>query len=280
MFPTLSVPTFPRLDEYAGLWAMEETRFLGLWQAAMLPGLIQHISAGPPPRPATQTTMAPAKNGKSVAVIQAAGTLMKQQPSMGGTSTVQLRRDVRSAANDPNVSAILMEFQDSPGGTVAGTSDLAADIKTARRMKPVWAQATDLTASAAYWLAASCDAIFANSPTALVGSIGTLMTVYDVSQAAERDGVKTLVFKTGPLKGLGTPGAPVTDEQAAHLQSLVNAMQTQFDAAVMKGRRMTGSQLAAAKTGGVFPAAEALDRKLIDGIRSFDQTLAELSAAR
>ena len=41
-----------------------------------------------------------------VAVINLTGKLMKQQASMGGgTSTVQARRDIRAAANDPDIGA-------------------------------------------------------------------------------------------------------------------------------------------------------------------------------
>jgi signal peptide peptidase SppA len=224
-------------------------------------------------------SMQPAKGGKNVAVIDLVGSLMKQQPSFGGTSTVQVRRDVRSATNDPNVNAILLRI-DSPGGTVSGTADLAADVKAARRKKPVWAFAEDTCASAAYWIASQADQLFANAGTALVGSIGTLLTVYDTSAAADAAGVKALVFATGPLKGAGTPDAPVTDEQIGYFQALVNQTQTFFDSAVMKGRGLSASQLTGAKTGGVFGATEALDKRLIDGIQSFDATLEALAAAK
>ncbi len=275
----LHVPHFARLDEYVGLWAIEPTAFLSLWRVAAETDLVKHVAAGPGPRPATLTTTVAGKKGQNVSVIDVKGTLMKGQPSFGGTSTVQLRREIRSAAQDQTVSGILLNI-DSPGGTVAGTGDLAADIKAARKSKPVWAFVEDLGASAAYWAASQASQVYANSHTALVGSIGTVLTVYDQSAAAESAGIKTLVFATGPLKGAGTPGAPVTEEQAAHFQRIVNETQTHFDAAVMKGRNLTASQLKDVRTGGVFPAAEALDRRLIDGIRSFDQTVEALAAAK
>jgi signal peptide peptidase SppA len=223
--------------------------------------------------------MIPGKGGKTTAVIRIGGTLMKSASSLGGTSTVQLRRDVRNAATDPNVSAILLAI-DSPGGAVAGTADLAADVKAATRKKPVWAHVDDLGASAAYWIASQANAIYANSPTALIGSIGTVMTIYDQSQAAEQAGVKTLVFRTGPLKGAGTPGEPITEDQTGHFQKLVNEVQTHFDHAVRSGRGMSAAQLAAVRSGGVFPADEAKSLGLIDGVRSLDSTLAALSAAK
>lgn len=275
----LTVPLFNRVDDYLGPWCMESDRFAAMWRLIEGTNMAAHLAAGPSPKPASQMQTVPSKAGKSTAIIPVQGTLMMAASSMGGTSTVQLRRDVRAAAADPTVSAILLDIY-SPGGAVAGTYDLAADIKAATRKKPVWAHVNELGASAAYWLASQADAIYANSPTAMIGSIGTVLTVYDVSQAAERDGIKAMVFRTGPLKGVGAPGDAITEEQAAYFQRMVNETQTHFDEAVRKGRGLSAAQLAAVRTGGVFSAAEALDKKLIDGIRSLDATLAALSSAK
>lgn len=277
----IPVPHFARLNEYFGLWAIESTAATNIATLASTTGLPAHVAANvAKPKPVESTLeMIPVKGGKSIAYVKVAGTLMKQQPSMGGTSTIQLRRDIRNAANDPNVQAILLGM-DSPGGTVAGTADLANEVKTAKRKKPVWAHVDDLCASACYWVASQASAIYANAPTALIGSIGTIVTVYDQSQAAEQQGIRTLVFSTGPLKGLGVPGAPVTEEQQSHMQSLVNELQTHFDAAVMKGRGMNATQLNSVRTGGVFPATDAVSLRLIDGIRSIDATVDALSAVR
>jgi signal peptide peptidase SppA len=276
----LLAPAFPRLSDFFGLWAYEPTRWAGLEDLYRRTDLFAHVLAvGPVRPPATLTTTEPARGGKSVAVVNASGMLMKQQPSMGGTSTVQLRREVRAAANDPNVSGILLRI-DSPGGTVAGTADLAADVKAARRKKPVWAQVEDMGASAAYWVASQADQVFASNATTLVGSVGTLQVVYDTSAAAEREGVKAHRIATGPMKGVGVPGVPVTEEQLAELQRLANATQTHFDAAVRSGRGLSQAQLTAVRSGGVFPAAEAVETRLIDGVRPLESTLAALSEAR
>jgi len=276
---TLRVPTVHRLDDYLGLWLYEPSRFLAQWQRRSADDLFAHVAAAPSPRPTSTLEMVPIKGDKSIAVVSAVGTLMKQASSFGGTSTVQLRRDIRAAANDPNIASILMRV-DSPGGTVAGTADLAADVRAARKRKPVWSHIEDLGASAAYWYASQADAVYANTGTALIGSIGTFNVIYDVSQAAEKEGVRTLVFRTGPMKGVGVPGAPVTDDQAAEMQRVVNELQTHFDAAVRTGRGMSASQLTAVRSGGVWPASEAVDLKLIDGIRSLDSTLAALAVAK
>ena len=273
----ISVPTFARIEEYAGLWAYEPTRFAHAWQVYTQTDWARHMAAAQPSRGASVEYVA-GRSGK-VAIIKATGTLMKAASSTGGTSTIQIRRDIRAASADKEVSAILLAI-DSPGGTVAGTSDLAADVASARRSKPVWAHIDDLGASAAYWIASQADAVFANSETALVGSIGTIMTVYDLSKNAEKEGVRAMVFATGPLKGAGTPGTEITSEQAEYFQAMVEESQRSFDNAVMRGRGMSASELAAVRTGAVFSAARAKDLRLIDGIRSMDDTLEAIAKAK
>lgn len=278
--PLLSVPRFARLTDFLGLWAIEPGHAATLATLFGRIDLASHVAASVArPQPVTSAMeFAPGKGDKRTAVIRAAGTLMKSQSSMGGTSTIQLRRDVRAAAADPNVSGILLAI-DSPGGTVAGTADLAADIRAARRRKPVWSHIDDLGASAAYWLASQADQVFANHATAKVGNVGTVAAVTDVSGAAEKDGVKVHVFATGPMKAAGWPGTKLTDEQTAYLQALVDESQSHFDAAVKAGRGLNAEQLKEVRSGAIYPAARAKDLKLIDGIRPLEETLAALAAA-
>lgn len=246
-----------------------------LW--AIAPEFWQRLAGPTPSARASTIDLVPGRTGKSVAVLKLLGVMSKA--GWYGASTTQFRADLRKAAADPNVSGILLAV-DSPGGTVAGTADLAADVKAARKQKPVWAHVDDLGASAAYWTASQADAVFANSSTALVGSIGTIATMYDVSAMAEKAGIKPLVFSTGPLKGAGVEGTPITTEQQAYFAGLVADAQTAFDAAVKSGRGLTANQLDAVKSGGVFPATEALRLKLIDGIRPLEATLSELAKAK
>jgi signal peptide peptidase SppA len=277
----LPVPQFARLSDYFGLWAMTYDHLTAFADLVSRSDLTAHMAAfRPPPKTEPTVQRVSTSGGKSVAVVRLAGTMMKSAGSFGGTSTVQARHDLRAAAADPDVKAILMAI-DSPGGAISGTADLAADVNKARRKKPVWAHIDDLGASAAYWVASQADQVFANSATALVGSIGTYGSVTDLSGAAEKGGVKVRVFRSGPLKGAGAiPGDPLTDEQAAHLQRTVDLTQQHFDAAVKSGRGLTAAQLAAVRTGGVWLAGEAKELKLIDGIRPLETTLAALADAK
>jgi signal peptide peptidase SppA len=276
----LILPAFPRVSDFAGLWSIEPTAAAALQARARSTDWAAHLEAfNADPRPRAAMQLLPAGGGKSVAVVRLDGTLMKAASSFGGTSTVQARRDLRAAVADPDVKGVLLAI-DSPGGTVSGTDDLAAEVKAANAEKPVFAFVSDLCASAAYWVASQAEAIYANSETAWVGAIGTFLALTDESKAAEKLGVEAVVFRTGPLKGSGAAfGDPLTEDQRNHFQSLVEKSQQTFDAAVRKGRDLTETQLAAVRTGGVFTASEAVDRKLIDGVQSLDKTVAALVKA-
>ncbi len=209
-----------------------------------------------------------------VALIELDGPLMKGYSKFGGSSTMAARQQLRQAQRDPECNSIMLLI-DSPGGTVAGTEDLAADVSATNKMKPVHCQVSDQCASAAYWVASQCSKIFANS-TALVGSIGTLAVIEDTSRKAELEGVKVHVISTGDLKGAFTEGAPVTAEALAYMQGIVDQTNEFFLAGVASGRNMDKRNVKKAATGETFLASVAKDMGLIDGIQSADETLSGL----
>lgn len=277
----LKVPGFARLADYFGLWAIEPHAAASLWDMAQRMDLNLHINrpkAGLPTLPIERVQAGPGSS-RQIAIVKLSGVLMKSESSFGGTSTIAARKAIRQAAADPSIAGILLAV-DSPGGTVSGTSDLADEVRAARVSKPVHAHIDDLGASAAYWVASQAGRITANSATALIGSIGTLQVMYDTSAMAEKEGVKTLVFASGPLKGLGAAGAPITSDQQAHVQGLIDATQKVFDAAVMKGRRLNANQLARVRHGGVFTAQDALQAGLIDAIQPLSKTIEQLVSGK
>lgn len=216
--------------------------------------------------------------GEGVAMIRIDGPTAKGFGKFGEMSTVFVRRAIRAASTNPDVASILLVI-DSPGGYVAGTDDLARDVAAANEVKPVVAFIEDLGASAAYWVASQARAVYAN-PTAQVGSIGVFAVIEDASKAAEVAGVTVHVLSTGPLKGAGAEGAPVTPEQLAAWQTEIDDTMAHFAAAVRKGRNMTPKGFAEVATGGTWIASKAKDLGLIDGVRTLDATVAAMPKPR
>lgn len=213
-----------------------------------------------------------------IAHIAITGAIMKGDSKFGGTtSSVRTRQAVRQAVKDPDVKGILLSI-DSPGGMVAGTGELAAEVARAKAIKPVWAQFDDLTASAAYWVGSQASRIAA-TPTTEVGSIGTYAVIEDVSGAYEMAGIQVHVISTGPHKGSFVEGAPVTKDALKQVQTEVDDLNEQFLHGVMNGRGMSRAALDEVADGRVFIAAKALKAGLIDAVQSIDQTAAEMAAS-
>lgn len=150
----------------------------------------------------------------------------------GAVDMSDIEADIREAEADPNVDNVLFDF-DSPGGMAKGTPELAARISEMR--KPKYAFSDGAIASAAYYLASATDGIFITQ-SAEAGSIGTLMTFLDQSEAARIEGLKVEVIKAGRYKGMGTPGTSLTDDHRFLLQDRVNTINEAFKAHVLAHR--------------------------------------------
>ncbi len=268
------------LEQYFGLWAVAEEQFLAMFNRVAQLNLAAHIQVNgdqkieAAERPATSTSAADVMIG----IIDVNGTLMKRGTSLSSSSSlINIRRVIRSAARDPEIDAILLRI-DSPGGTLSGTQEVAEEVRKAREAKPVFAFVEDLAASAAYWIASQAEKVYANTPTAIAGSIGTFIGLYDYSEAAAKAGVKAIVIRAGELKGAGFPGTEITDAQKAYWQEIVDKAQSEFTAAVAAGRNRPTAEVAERYvTGRVYVAADAEAMGMIDGVRSFDQAIAELT---
>lgn len=285
LFATANGLNVPHLDQYLGVWAISTEGMYSRISFIRNVDLHQHIHAHMTADGMKQIE-AQSRDEQGyevvrggVAVINAVGTLQKRASSFSGaTSTIRMRRAIRNAANDDSVSGILLRI-DSPGGTAAGTADLADDIKSARAHKPVYAYIEDLGASAAFWIASQADKVYSNR-TAIVGSIGTYAVLYDMSQMAENEGVKVHVIRAGEFKGAGEPGTEITQQQLDEFQSRVEEINEHFVRGVSAGRKMSLARTRELADGRVHIGQRAVELGLIDGIQSLDETITALSKAR
>lgn len=246
------------------IWAIEESAFRRLMTMTRADfGLTS--GGGHPPY-----TLTP----EGVAVITLDGSLARD--SWFGTDPATIKSAVRAAAGDPAAKSILMVV-DSPGGSVSGIADLADTFAEAGKVKPTVAYAADIACSAAYMVACQARKLYAG-PTAMVGSIGTFLSIADWSKAADMAGIKVNVVKAGEFKGAGVMGTVVTDAQLADAQRLVNSINNEFVARVGRGRGMSGERVQQLADGRVHIGQAAVDLGLADGVRTLEQVIAEMSA--
>ena len=248
------------------MWEMEPRRL-----AAFLSGLADYQMRGKPEgidekESKVVTTMI--RGG--VATIHINGILMANVPKwfswfdIEATSFGDIVSQVKAAISSEEVDEIRLEIN-SPGGTVAGVHEASEAIFAARKAKRVSAHIQDLGASAAFHLAAQANTISAG-PNAEVGSIGVFSVVVDSSKAAEDEGIKVHIIRSGDHKGMGVPGVEITKEQLASEQDIVDGMADNFVKAVARGRGSSVADIKALATGEVWIAKTALKHGLIDSV--------------
>jgi len=226
---------------------------------------LENFFGGPPPEPTILNL-----DGKRIGILDVTGFLSKSD-GPGRAGLVTLRTQLAELVDQAD--AVLLRI-DSPGGTVAGTADLAAAINEARqRQLPIFGFAEDLCSSSAYWIAAQTEKLYANTPTAMVGGIGLFVGLYDRSGQFAKAAIKAVVIKAGEFKGAGFPGTEITETQRAYWQKLIDQSQGEFNAAIR--HRVDPAKVA---TGRLYLAGDAQRLKLIDGIKRLDAVVAELAA--
>ena len=190
------------------------------------------------PQPGQSSPLLSVEDG--IGVISIEGPILRKpdlfaRVIFGATSSEEIGAALREAAVRDDIRAVFLEI-DSPGGTVAGTPELASAVATLNEQKPVYAFTSGLMASAAYWVASQARAIYA-TPSAQVGSIGVVQAVIDDSAALNAEGIKVEVFAVGKYKAMGAPGTPLTDDQRELINSNLAEIAGEFHKAVMaRGR--------------------------------------------
>lgn len=258
----------------AEIWAMHPAHLRGLVGLASRPPVVTDS-------PAPEARMGSADGGK-VAVIPIRGVITHRDDPMFkacGTSVTAVRGMLSQALASRDVSSIVLDM-DSPGGTVSGVQELAAEVHAARASKRVVAVANTLMASAAYWIGSQADQLVA-SPSARVGSVGVYMVHYDASKKYEAQGVTPTIIKAGKYKAEGNDTAPLSEEAQAFWQEDVNAVYDQFIQDIARGRGVAASVVRDGYgEGRTLQSSAALANGMIDRVATLDDMLREMTQLR
>ncbi len=191
---------------------------------------------------------------------------------VSGAASERLMREFRQAREDSRAKAVLVRIN-SPGGSSAATQEIAEEIDKLRSSgKPVVISMGDMCASAGYWLACKGDYIFAN-PSTITGSIGVYMDYTNVEDLLGKLGVKNDIIKSGPHKDILSMYRPMTDEERAMLQQMVDDIYHQFVRVVADGRHMDEAQVEKLADGRVFTGRQAQDVGLVDAMGNYYDAL-------
>ncbi|GHT39704.1 hypothetical protein FACS189437_03820 [Bacteroidia bacterium] len=219
----------------------------------------------------------PSRIKEGVALIKVRGVISEpQRPVSWGDAAgaSALAKKIRSTADKNNVKAIILDIN-SPGGTVAAVQDIYNAIIYARekKNKNVVALFRDVAASGGYYIAAACDKIVAQ-PGTLTGSIGVIIQTSNFEGLMDKVGVKFSSIKSGKLKDMGSSFRPMTEEERALFQDLINDSYDQFFEAVKNGRQnIPPETLKDYADGRIFTGRRALELGLIDELGGEEEAL-------
>ncbi len=246
----------------------------------MTPGTVA-IEAARKPAPAGPYGELPVRMENRLAIVDVYGVLLKGAPAWarvhGISATEKIAQAVTQAAADPDVDSIVLAT-DSPGGSVDGLSELGDAIATAAQAKPVVASVDGMAASGAYYAVSQASRIVAER-TALLGSIGVRMLLFDFSEMFQKEGIRAIPIDTGEYKSAGAVGTAISEKQEADFQRIVDGYFADFVKMVARGRKVSEKTVRESwGTGQVWLAPEALQMRLVDGIATTGETVAALKS--
>lgn len=210
--------------------------------------------------------------GGSVAVIPIQGQIGYSSSNMLGGSVVnpdEIKEQIKTAEADKSVSAILLEIN-SPGGTPVASEEIMDEVKDCK--KPVVSWISDNGASGAYLAATGSDKIVASN-SSMVGSIGVIMDLTNLSDLYQKLGIDRYAIKGGKYKDIGADYRDLTSEEKSMLQNMVDENYESFVANVAQNRKLSKKYVESIAEGQIYTGKQAKKLKLIDEIGGKDQAL-------
>lgn len=181
-----------------------------------------------------------------------------------------------SAFEDEAVKGVIVRIN-SPGGGVADCDEIFQKIRQLKNeyTKPVIAYLEDVATSGAYLISAASDKIYANRHT-LTGSIGVIMSTYNVHELAEKWGVRDETFKSGPYKDILNPLREVSESERRIMQELIDESYLFLIDSILEERNMKRETLLTLSDGRLYSSQQARDNGLIDTIGLLDDAINEV----
>jgi protease IV len=238
------------------------TRKLSLWRVLAVVGAVVAL-VGLAIGLIGRTSLA--SSGSHVARVTVGGVITGDRPML----------QMLDRIGDQKSAAAVLVVINSPGGTVPGSEALHESIRRLSEKKPVVAVVNSMAASGGYIAAMGADRIVARQ-TAMVGSIGVIFQVPNVSQLLDRVGVKVETERSTPLKAAPSGIEPTSPEAREAIRALVMESYDWFRGMVRTRRSLTDTELAAVSDGRVFSGRQALGLKLVDEVGSEREAIAWL----
>lgn len=191
--------------------------------------------------------------GEKVGVVEIKGLISESRPIL---------KQLDRYRQDSRIKAVVLRIN-SPGGSVGPAQEILREVEKLRKEKKVVASLGTLAASGGYYVACGADLIMANPGTA-TGSIGVVMQFANVEQLGKKLGLDIYALKAGRYKDVGSPFRPMTPEEKAYLQKLLDNIYQQFLRDVARNRKIPLEKMRRLAEGRIYTGEEAKKLGLVD----------------
>ena len=200
--------------------------------------------------------------GKQLGVLEVYGAIFDAQ---------RLAEQINDFRTDDSIKAVVLRI-DSPGGGVAPSQEIYAELKRLAAEKPLVVSIGTIAASGGYYLAIAGERLFAN-PGSITGSIGVIMAFPDYRELMGKIGVKTEVVKSGQFKDIGSSSREFSAADRELLQEMIDDVHEQFVQAISDGRDIPVERLLPFVDGRIFTGRQAQKIGFIDELGTFNDAV-------
>lgn len=185
---------------------------------------------------------------------------------------------IDDVADNPKAKAVIV-WLDTPGGSAVGGEEVFLKLRSLAEKKPVVAVMRSVAASAGYMVALGADRIYAREGT-ITGSIGVLVETAEVTELAEKLGIKPITIKSAPLKASPSPFEKTTPEAEKVMHDMIMDFYNRFVDMVAERRALPRDKVVMLADGRVYSGRRAVENKLIDAIGGEDEAMDWLESQR
>lgn len=218
--------------------------------------------------PATQVGF-----GDAVAVVYAQGAITGQTGRFGVSQITykDIDRTLDRIESDESVKALVLRV-DSPGGSALVSEEIHQRISRLKQTMPVVVSMAGVAASGGYYISCEADSIYAE-PMSIVGSIGVVSMIPNLSGLADKVGLHTDGVSRGKFSGVFNVWRPLDKRLTGSLHAHGVSVYEEFKQRVADGRNMTLDEVEDVAQGKVYTGQQAMDIGLVDRIGDLDDAI-------
>ena len=216
------------------------------------------------------------RGGPHSALVEVSGFISDD----GDANADEVVAGLRAAFGNSDTAGVIVRIN-SPGGSPVQAGYISAEIARLRTLHPdtpLYAVVADVAVSGGYYVAAAADAIYA-SRSSIVGSIGVLMDGFGFADALQKLGVERRLITAGEHKGFLDPFSPATEDEVAHLRSMLRQIHDEFVEVVKRGRGNRISDDAEVFSGLIWTGLRGKELGLVDAFGSSSYVAREVIGA-